>query len=75
MYNDYTVSGMRHLVRLENKPLKRVTGLRVSEILPPAGVGITKWRIPFIKELMLAGVGSFVFPVIKNSMEIRNCQS
>lgn len=75
MYNDYTVSGMRHLVRLENKPLKRVTGLRVSEILPPAGVGSTKWRIPFIKELMLAGIGSFVFPVIKNSMEIRNCQS
>ena len=53
MYNDYTVSGMRHLARYWSQ---------VSEILPPAGVGSTKWRIPFIKELMLAGIGSFVFP-------------
>ena len=48
---------------------------QVSEILPPAGVGSTKWRIPFIKELMLAGIGSFVFPVIKNTMENKECQS
>ena len=35
MYNDYTVSGMRHLVRLENKPLKRVTGLRLVRSYRP----------------------------------------
>ena len=66
MYNDYTVSGMRHLARYWSQ---------ASEILPPAGVGSTKWRIPFIKELMLAGIGSFVFPVIKNTMENKECQS
>ena len=59
------VSGMRHLARYWSQ---------ASEILPPAGVGRTKWRIPFIKELMLAGVGSFVFPVIKNIMLSQRCQ-
>ena len=59
------VSGMRHLARYWSQ---------CCEILPPAGVGRTKWRIPFIQRADACRHWLFLFSVIKNTMENRKCQ-